>query len=68
MELVEVEEKEMKLNLNSNPIVRLNSPKIMKFIGKLKGWDVVILLDNETTHNSISKKLDMDLKIQVTPI
>lgn len=68
MEFVEVEEKEMKLNLNSSSIVGLNFPKIMKFIGKLKGRDVMILLDNETTHNSIWKKLDMDLKIQATPI
>lgn len=52
-----MEEREIELVLNSNSIVGLETQKTIKLIGALKGRKVIILLDNKTTHNFISRKL-----------
>lgn len=62
-----MEEREIELVLNSNSIVGLETQKTIKLIGALKGRKVIILLDNKTTHNFISRKLVKDLKLLTTP-
>lgn len=58
-----VEEDQVVIELSINSVVGLSNPGTLKVRGKIKGREVVILIDCGATHNFISEKQVSELQL-----
>ncbi|KAA0040168.1 ty3-gypsy retrotransposon protein [Cucumis melo var. makuwa] len=56
------------VELSISSVVGLTNPGTMKVRGKLKGEEIIVLIDCEATHNFISEKLVREMKLYTKEI